>query len=244
MSSRFHRTPRLDTRGRCALAGLALGVVLVLHPAAWAGPAHPVPPTAIDVTSAKNAGLETVVLAGGCFWGVQAVFQHVLGVSSAVSGYAGGTAETADYQKVESGKTGHAEAVRVTYDPKKINYGQLLQIYFSVAHDPTQINRQGPDYGPQYRSVIFATNAEQSRVASGYVEQLNRSNTFGKALATKVESGRVFYPAEAYHQDYVTLNPANPYVLIHELPKIENLKRKFPQLYQANPALVQPKKAA
>jgi peptide-methionine (S)-S-oxide reductase len=213
----------------------------VLYPAAWAGPARPIPPVAIEATPAKKSGLETVILAGGCFWGVQAVFQHVSGVSSAVSGYAGGTAETADYQKVESGRTGHAEAVRVTFDPKKISYGQLLQIYFSVAHDPTQINRQGPDHGPQYRSAIFPTNEEQSRVASGYVEQLNRSNAFGKALATRVEPDRVFYPAEAYHQDYVTLHPTNPYVVIHELPKIEALKRNFPQSYQAKPALVKPK---
>jgi peptide-methionine (S)-S-oxide reductase len=226
------------------LARLVSGAVLVLHSATWAGASQPVPPPTVDVVSARNAGFETAVFAGGCFWGVQSVFQHVSGVSSAVSGYAGGTAETADYEKVESGKTDHAEAVRVVYDPTKISYGQLLQIYFAVAHDPTQINRQGPDYGPQYRSVIFASDAEQTRVASAYVEQLNRSNTFGKALATKVETGRLFYPAEAYHQDYVTLNPTNPYVRVHELPKIESLKRVFPQRYQASPVLVQPKKAA
>jgi peptide-methionine (S)-S-oxide reductase len=238
MRSRFVGASLFRMRGTQALVGLALGAAFVLAPAAWAGAAKVVPPAALDTTTAKGDVAETAIFAGGCFWGVQSVFQHVSGVNSAVSGYAGGTAETADYQSVESGRTGHAEAVRVVYDPKKISYGQLLQIYFAVAHDPTQVNRQGPDVGPQYRSVIFATDAEQARVANAYVDQLNRSNTFGKALATKVESGRVFYPAENYHQDYVTLNPANPYVLIHELPKIENLKRTLPQFYMAAPVLV------
>ena len=181
---------------------------------------------------------ETAVLAGGCFWGVQGVFQHVQGVSSAVSGYAGGAADTATYAMVGSGATGHAESVRIVFDPAKISYGRLLQIYFSVAHDPTELNRQGPDAGTQYRSTIFPGSAEQARVARSYIDQLNRANTFGKPLATTVEPLEGFYPAEAYHQDFLTRNPHYPYIVINDLPKVESLKRLFPERYRATPVLV------
>jgi peptide-methionine (S)-S-oxide reductase len=197
-----------------------------------------VPNPAADLPAPTSPTLQTAVLAGGCFWGVQGVFQHVAGVKSAVSGYAGGNADTATYERVGSGTTGHAEAVRIVYDPKTISYGRLLQIYFSVAHDPTELNRQGPDRGTQYRSTIFPADAEQVRVARSYIEQLNGANTFGKKLATTVEPLKAFYPAEAYHQDFLTLNPRYPYIVINDLPKIDNLKRLFPAVYQATPVLV------
>jgi peptide-methionine (S)-S-oxide reductase len=182
--------------------------------------------------------LQTAVFAGGCFWGVQGVFQHVAGVKSAVSGYAGGSAGTATYAQVGRGWTGHAESVRVVYDPKTISYGRLLQIYFSVAHDPTELNRQGPDTGTQYRSTIFPTDPEQARIARSYIEQLDHANAFGKKLATTVEPLKAFYPAEAYHQDFLTLNPRYPYIVVNDLPKIENLKRLFSTVYQEKPVLV------
>ncbi len=186
----------------------------------------------------RQSTSETAVLAGGCFWGVQGVFQHVEGVTSAVSGYAGGDKATADYETIGSGRTGHAEAVRITYDPRKISYGRLLQIYFSVAHDPTQLNRQGPDIGTQYRSAIFPTDAEQARIAQTYIAQLDQAKVFGRAIVTRIEPGRVFYPAEAYHQDYLTLHPNEPYIAIYDLPKIANLRRLFANLYRAEPMLV------
>jgi peptide-methionine (S)-S-oxide reductase len=207
-----------------------------LLPAA-AESARVLPAPAVDEAASQSAS-ETAVLAGGCFWGVQGVFQHVEGVTSAVSGYAGGEATTAQYERVGSGRTGHAEAVRITYDPSKISYGRLLQIYFSVAHDPTQLNRQGPDTGTQYRSAIFPTNAEQARVATAYIAQLAQVRAFGAAIVTKIEPVREFYPAEAYHQDYLTLNPNQPYIVFNDLPKIANLKRLFADLYRAEPVLV------
>jgi peptide-methionine (S)-S-oxide reductase len=215
---------------------LAAAAVFWFSPNAKAESAVVVPAPVTDASNA--AGTETAVLAGGCFWGVQGVFQHVQGVSSAVSGYSGGAANTAKYEAVGSGSTGHAEAVRVTYDPKKVSYGKLLQIYFSVAHDPTELNRQGPDRGTQYRSTIFPANAEQERVAKAYIEQLNKAKTFGKPLATTVEPLKAFYPAEAYHQDFLTLNPNYPYIVVNDLPKIDNLKRLFPDAYQVKPVLV------
>jgi len=199
--------------------------------------ARVVPAPAAD-EPAGPATAETAVLAGGCFWGVQGVFQHVEGVTSAVSGYAGGAKETAGYDKVGSGRTGHAEAVRIAYDPRKITFGRLLQIYFSVAHDPTELNRQGPDVGPQYRSTIFPTNDEQARVAKAYIEQLDLAKIFGAKVVTTIEPGRAFYPAEAYHQDYLTLHPNQLYIVINDLPKVANLKRLFPDLYRAEPVLV------
>jgi len=197
-----------------------------------------VPAPELDESAAGAPARETAVFAGGCFWGVQGVFQHVEGVINAVSGYAGGARETAEYEKVGSGRTGHAESVKVTYDPTKISYGRLLQIYFSVAHDPTELNRQGPDSGPQYRSTIFTANAEQTSVARAYIDQLNAANTFGKKLATTIEPAKPFFAAEGYHQDYLTLHPHQPYIVYNDLPKVEALKKMFPNVYRAKPVLV------
>ncbi|MBV8185782.1 MAG: peptide-methionine (S)-S-oxide reductase MsrA [Alphaproteobacteria bacterium] len=196
-----------------------------------------VPPPAQD-ESAKEATTETVVVAGGCFWGVQGVFQHVDGVASAVSGYAGGAKDTAQYEQVGTGRTGHAESVRIVYDRRRIRLGQLLQIYFSVAHDPTELNRQGPDVGPQYRSTIFPTSDEQARVAQAYIDQLNQAHAFDGKIVTTIEPGRAFYAAEGYHQDYLTLHPRQPYIAMFDLPKLEALKKLFPNRYRADPVLV------
>jgi peptide-methionine (S)-S-oxide reductase len=220
-------------------AALAVAVACVafrLTPSA-AETARAVPPPALD-QAAPPATSEVAVLAGGCFWGVQGVFQHVEGVTNAVSGYAGGEAQTAQYETVSGGRTGHAESVQVTFDPRRISYGRLLQIYFSVAHDPTELNRQGPDTGTQYRSAIFPTSPEQARVAKAYIDQLNQAHVFDAAIVTKIEPDRAFYPAEAYHQDFLTRNPRYPYIVINDLPKIEELKRHFPEAYRADPVLV------
>lgn len=196
-----------------------------------------IPAPAVDVQPGLRIS-DVAVLAGGCFWGVQGVFQHVEGVTSAVSGYAGGDADSANYKTVSRGTTSHAESVEIIFDPSKISYGNILQIYFSVAHDPTQFNYQGPDVGPQYRSAIFPTNEEQARVAKAYIAQLDQAKVYGDTIVTTIESGHSFYPAEDYHQDYLTLNPTSPYIVINDLPKIENLKRIFPELYRAEPILV------
>jgi len=185
-----------------------------------------------------TTGLQTIVLAGGCFWGIQGVFQHVEGVTKAVSGYAGGEAASAHYHSVISGNTGHAEAVKITFDPAKISYGEILQIYFSVAHDPTQLNRQGPDYGPQYRSSLFPQDEEQAEIAKAYIRQLNEARIFDAAIVTKIEPDKIFYPAEEYHQDYMTRNPQQPYIIINDLPKVENLKKLFPARFRQMPLLV------
>ena len=182
-----------------------------------------VPPLAAEAP-AQGAGLETAVIAGGCFWGVQAVYQHVKGVTNAVSGYAGGTQKDADYETVSSGRTGHAESVKVTFDPKQISYGKILQIYFSVAHDPTELNRQGPDTSTQYRSAIFPQTPEQQRIAAAYIAQLDRAKVFAAPIATTIEPGKAFYPAEAYHQNYLTLHPGQPYIAINDLPKVASLE--------------------
>jgi peptide-methionine (S)-S-oxide reductase len=195
------------------------------------------PPPATDAAAA-NGESQTVVLAGGCFWGVQAVFQHTKGVTKAVSGYAGGTKETARYNVVSSGTTGHAESVQITFDPRQISYGRILQIYFSVAHDPTQLDRQGPDDGPQYRSAIFFANPEQQQVAQAYIAQLDKTGAFKHPIVTKLTKYDAFYPAETYHQDYATLHPENPYIVYNDLPKVENLKKLFPDLYREQPVLV------
>ncbi len=237
-------TARLQTQPPRRLAllasvGLFAVAAMVFTPVAHSeAAARLVPPPVADVQPATAAGMDTAVFAGGCFWGVQGVFQHVAGVSNAVSGYAGGNADAASYERVGSGATGHAEAVKVVYDPKRISYGRLLQIYFSVAHDPTELNRQGPDTGTQYRSTVFPLNADQERVAKAYIAQLNGAKTFGKPLATTVETGKPFYAAEAYHQDFLTLNPRHPYIVVNDLPKIDDLKRLFPGVYQATPVLV------
>jgi len=199
--------------------------------------ARVMPPPVADEERGQ-ATSEVAVLAGGCFWGVQGVFQHVDGVTSAVSGYAGGAKDTAAYEKVGSGRTGHAESVRITYDPRKVSYGRLLQIYFSVAHDPTELNRQGPDVGTQYRSTIFPTSDEQAKVAKAYIDQLDQAHAFGTKIVTTIEPGRTFYPAEGYHQDYLTLHPNQPYIAINDLPKVANLKRLFADSYRAEPVLV------
>lgn len=196
------------------------------------------PAPTMDVPAAMATKTETAILAGGCFWGVQGVFQHVEGVTNAVSGYAGGAADTAQYERVTSGATGHAESVKITYDPAKISYGRILQIYFSVAHDPTQLNRQGPDRGTQYRSALFPINDEQAKVAKAYIAQLGEAKLFDAEIVTKIEPDHAFYPAEAYHQDYLTLNPTQPYIVYNDLPKVENLKRLFPALYRDDPVLV------
>src|SRR6202040_4019304 len=186
---------------------------------------------AVDEPMAAG-GSEVAVLAGGCFWGVQGVFQHVAGVTSAVSGYAGGDKSTAHYEMTSNGNTGHAESVQITYDPRKITYGRILQVYFSVAHDPTELNRQGPDSGTQYRSAIFPLNDEQARVAKAYIAQLGSAHVFQAPIVTTIEPGKTFYRAEAYHQDFLAKNPGYPYIVFNDLPKIANLKHLFPALYK------------
>ncbi|CAB3902017.1 peptide-methionine (S)-S-oxide reductase MsrA [Achromobacter dolens] len=218
---------------------VAAGALFALGTAGAAETAFIIPPPALDA-SAAGAAQEKAVIAGGCFWGVQAVFQHVKGVSSAVSGYAGGQAATADYDTVSGGRTGHAESVEITYDPKQVSYGQLLQIYFSVAHDPTQLNRQGPDSGTQYRSTVFPANDDQRKVAEAYIAQLNKSGVYPKALATTVEPLKAFYPAEGYHQDYLVRHPYSMYIMVNDVPKVENLAKTFPAAYRDKPVLVNP----
>jgi peptide-methionine (S)-S-oxide reductase len=220
-----------------AIALLVPGAVPFWHSSAVSAEAAVVIP-APTTDEPRHGDAETAVLAGGCFWGVQGVFQHVKGVTSAVSGYSGGASETARYESVGSGRTGHAEAVKVTFDPQQISYGEILQIYFSVAHDPTELNRQGPDTGPQYRSAIFPANAAQNRVAQSYIGQLNKAGVFSKPIATKIEPFTGFYPAEADHQDFLTRNPDYPYIVINDLPKIENLKQLFASVYRERPVLV------
>jgi len=195
-----------------------------------------IPPPAMDVQAAS--GMQTAVLAGGCFWGVQGVFQHTAGVVNAVSGYAGGSKMTADYNMVSTGTTRHAESVEIKYDPKKISYGKILQIFFSVVHDPTQLNRQGPDTGTQYRSAIFTTNDEQKKVAEAYIAQLNAAKVYKKPIVTKISALDAFFPAEAYHQDYLTLHPNQPYIAYNDIPKVENLKKIFAENYVEKPTLV------
>ena len=219
------------------LAFLMVAVLAIRNYPAAAEGAHALPAPAVDAPAAQ-ATSAVVVLAGGCFWGVQGVFQHTKGVLNAVSGYAGGDKKTANYEIVSTGTTGHAESVQVTYDPRQISYGRLLQIFFSVIHDPTELNRQGPDTGTQYRSAIFPTNAEQAHLAKAYIAQLDQAHAFKKAIVTRIEPDRTFYPAENYHQDYLTHNPTNPYIAINDLPKIEDLKRILPDVYRAAPVLV------
>lgn len=219
------------------LSVLAVGLAIASLRGTTQEKARMVPAPAVDEPVGGRAS-ETAVLAGGCFWGVQGVYQHTNGVTNAVSGYAGGDKAAAEYKQVGSGRTGHAEAVQITFDPRVVTYGQLLQVFFSVAHDPTQLNRQGPDVGTQYRSTIFPSTAEQAGVAKAYIEQLNRARVFDSPIVTTIESGRAFYPAEAYHQDFLTNNPTYPYIVINDLPKIADLERMFPTLYRAKPVLV------
>ena len=219
------------------IAALELGCVGLGGSASAAEKARVVPPPLLDEEPGEGTS-EVAVLAGGCFWGVQGVYQHVNGVTSAVSGYAGGAKDAAEYETVSSGRTGHAESVQVTFDPRQITYGQLLQIYFSVVHDPTTLNRQGPDTGTQYRSAVFPTNEEQARLAKAYITQLGEARVFKAAIVTRIEPGRTFYPAEGYHQDFLTRNPTHGYIVVNDLPKIDDLKRLFPAVYRAKPVLV------
>jgi peptide-methionine (S)-S-oxide reductase len=231
---RRHQLNRL-TLCAAAVGALAIAALMGVQSRA-AEDAVVIPPPAMDTPSAE--GLQTVVVSGGCFWGVQGVFQHTKGVTSAVSGYAGGSQMTATYEQVSSGTTGHAESVQIKFDPKQISYGKILQIFFSVAHDPTQLNRQGPDSGTQYRSAIFTTTDDQKKVADAYIAQLNAAKVYPKAIVTKISALQGFFPAEAYHQDYLTLHPNQPYIAYNDLPKIENLKKIFADNYTEKPTLV------
>lgn len=213
-------------RTRLLVFAAALGV-------AAGAAAAPLPAPAVDISASSVKAPQTVVFAGGCFWGVEAVFRHVKGVSKAVSGYAGGAGPTADYELVSTGMTGHAESVQVTYDPAQVSYGELMRIFFSVAHDPTQLNRQGPDVGTQYRSAIFVSNDEQKRVAQAYIEQLGKAKTFADPIVTQVMPLPAFYPAESYHQNYLALHPTQPYIVRNDLPKLAALKLEFPDQYVA-----------
>ena len=223
-----------------ALALLSLSAMLWIGvgTAAHAGEAAVViPPPSVD--NPKVSGpVQTAVVAGGCFWGVQAVYQHVRGVQRALSGYAGGARATADYETVSRGNTGHAESVEIRFDPKEISYGEILQIYFSVVHDPTQRNRQGPDSGTQYRSNIFYGDESQKRIAQAYIAQLDKARAFGRSIATRVDPLSGFYPAEAYHQDFLIRNPTYPYIVINDLPKLENLRKVFPDRFLDRPVTV------
>jgi peptide-methionine (S)-S-oxide reductase len=192
----------------------------------------PFPNPLLDVPKSTASKEETLVIAGGCFWGVEAVFEHLKGVSNVVSGFSGGSSTTAHYETVSSGKTGHAESVKITYDPAQISYGQLLKVFFSVAHDPTQLNRQDPDVGTQYRSAIFFANPQQEQVAKAYIKQMNQSQTFRQPIVTQLVPLQAFYPAEKYHQNFITHNPSYPYVVMYDLPKLNQLKKQFAALYK------------
>jgi peptide-methionine (S)-S-oxide reductase len=223
--------------------GRGIALALIVSLVAWTAfralgarppetPKIPFPTPAIDAPLAAAKSQQTAVFAGGCFWGTQAVFEHLKGVSSATSGYAGGYVKSPSYESVSLGVTGHAETVSIIYDPSKLTYGQLLMVFFSIAHDPTQWNRQGPDTGSQYRSAIFYTSEEQKRIAHAYMAQLAAAKVYSRPILTKLESFQAFYPAESFHQDYLKNNPDNPYIVYNDLPKLENLKKLFPNLYQ------------
>jgi peptide-methionine (S)-S-oxide reductase len=231
------------TLGTClgvlGLAGVVfVGLPRVIQPTSGATDSVMVPAPNVDEPVPAPPASETVVLAGGCFWGVQGVFQHVKGVTEAESGYAGGSQDTANYETVSTGTTGHAESVRITYDPTQVSLGQLLRVYFSVVTDPTQLNRQGPDTGTQYRSAIFAQDATQQRVANAYIAQLNQAKAFPAPIVTKVEPNTGFFPAEAYHQNFLDSNPSYPYIAINDMPKVDGLKKLFPDLYRDQAVLV------
>lgn len=233
---------RRNFRHYSLIAGLMLASAFVFENNAWSwgGGAEPavVIPAPVKDEPAGTAHSETALFAGGCFWGIQGVFQHVKGVTSAVSGYAGGVAQTASYEQVSTGETGHAESVKVTFDPTQVTYGELLHIFFSVGHNPTELNRQGPDTGSQYRSAVFPLNAVQAEVANAYIAQLNASHSYSEPLVTTVESNAHFYPAEAYHQNFLNDNPDYPYIVVNDLPKIKDLKQYFPAEYREQPVLV------
>jgi len=215
---------------RVVLSSLLLLVSVSAH-AAGSGSGASFPAPAVDDPLAKSSSQQIAVVAGGCFWGIQAVFQHVRGVLNATSGYSGGDQKTAEYQTVSTGETGHAESVQITYDPLQITYGQLLRVFFSVAHDPTEFNRQGPDEGTQYRSVIFYSNDAQKRIAEAYIAQLDKAKIFRSPIVTQVVALKAFYPAEAYHQNYAANHPDSPYIMFNDAPKVEHLRQQFPSLY-------------
>ncbi|MCR0980803.1 peptide-methionine (S)-S-oxide reductase MsrA [Roseomonas populi] len=227
--------PRVDRRALLGLSAAAtLGGLGLLARSGAAEEARALPAPALD----QAGGTGRAVFAGGCFWGVQGVFQHTVGVTRAVSGYAGGDRASADYETVSTGRTGHAEAVEVTFDPAQVTYGALLQVFFSVAHDPTQLNRQGPDRGTQYRSAIFPADAEQDRIARAYIAQLDAARAFPAPIVTRIEADRPFFPAEAYHQDYMARHPSQPYIVINDRSKVAALQRLLPQRYRERPVLV------
>ena len=221
-----------STRIAKILGAVALPIFVASHAATPAHAATPFPDAKMDAPKSAK-GEQTAVFAGGCFWGVEAVFEHVKGVTRAVSGYAGGSADTAKYDRVSAGNTGHAEAVRVSYDPSRVSYGELLKVFFSVAHDPTELNRQGPDVGTQYRSAVFFANDDQKRVAEAYIAQLNAARVFPRPIVTQLAPLAAFYEAEAYHQDYLAHHPYQPYIVINDLPKLANLQKQLPGLYAA-----------
>jgi peptide-methionine (S)-S-oxide reductase len=209
----------------------AVLTILAGSVACTAGSSAPVPAPTVDETRAAASGKQTAVIAGGCFWGIQAVFQHVKGVVTATSGYSGGTVKSPDYEQVSSGRTGHAESVQIVYDPSQVTYGELLRVFFSVAHDPTELNRQGPDEGTQYRSIIFYGNDEQKRIAEAYIAQLNQAGVYRHKIVTQVVAQQPFYPAEAYHQNYAAMHPSDLYIVYNDAPKVANLKKEFPEIY-------------
>jgi peptide-methionine (S)-S-oxide reductase len=237
MSTNPRLLPMFKTAGRRVMLGALLCGMLMPGLVAAAEAPVVIPAATYDVPKAPGP-LQTAVLSGGCFWGVQGVFEHLIGVRQVLSGYSGGGKDTASYEVVSSGRTGHAESVQITYDPQQVTYGQILQVYFSVAHNPTQLNRQGPDVGTQYRSVIFYANDVQKKVAASYIAQLGKAGAFGAPIVTQLSALQGFYPAEGYHQDYLLLNPTNPYIVYNDLPKIRNFQRLLPVLYQAKAVTV------
>src|SRR5580698_1224668 len=236
MSANPRLLPMVKATSRAVLGAALFGLMLAA-PLSAAEPAVAIPAPAYDVPKAAGP-LQTAVLSGGCFWGVQGVFEHLVGVHKVVSGYSGGAKNTASYEVVSGGSTGHAESVQITFDPQKVSYGQILQVYFSVAHNPTELNRQGPDVGTQYRSVIFYANDAQKKVAASYIAQLSKSAVFGAPIVTQLSGLQGFYPAEGYHQDYLLENPTNPYIVYNDLPKIRNFQKLLPVLYQAKAVTV------
>jgi peptide-methionine (S)-S-oxide reductase len=233
------RSPRILLAALGALAAVSIATILPSS----AEDAFVIPAPKNDIKAAQAGEQKSIVLAGGCFWGVQGVFQHTKGVTQAVSGYAGGDKDLAAYPIVSMGTTGHAESVKVTYDPQQVTLGKLLQIYFSVVHDPTQLNRQGPDSGTQYRSTIFTSSPDEKQVALDYIAQLNAAKVYKKPIVTTIEPMKGFYPAEAYHQDYLTLHPDQPYIAFNDIPKVENLKKLFADDYREKPVLVREARA-
>jgi len=225
----------LKSKALPAIWILAFGFLmafLVSNRASAASGVVALPDPAVDMPAATAHKTQTAVFAGGCFWGIQAVFQHIKGVTEATSGYSGGSSATAEYEVVSTGSTGHAESVKVTYDPSQVSYGQLLKVFFSVAHDPTQLNRQGPDEGTQYRSVVFYADKDQQHVAESYIAQLQQAKAFAQPIVTQVVPLKAFYPAEAYHQNYASLHPNNPYIAINDAPKVVHLREQFAALYK------------